>query len=278
VVDVTANRVVANIPAVAGVHGVLAIPELGRVYASATDAHQVVVIDERTLTIVARIPSGAYPDGLAYVPQQHEIYVLDEAGAADVVIDTRANRQLTTIPLSGEAGNTQYDPLSGRIYVDVQSRNELAAIDPVTHAVVARSPLPGCNHDHGLLIDAPQRLAFVACDGNARLLALDLASMHVLSTHAVGESPDVLALDNTAHLLYVASESGVVSVFNDHDRGARKVGGGYVAPAAHSVAVDEATHRIFLPLEDVDGRPVLRVALFQPHAERSVEYGEWRGP
>lgn len=266
VVDVTANRVVANIPGVAGVHGVLVVPELGRVYASATDAHQAAVIDERTLTIVARIPAGDYPDGLAYVPPRREIYVSDEAGAADVVIDARANRRVTTIPLGGEAGNTQYDPVSGRIYVDVQTRNELAAIDPATHAIVARYPLTGCEHDHGLLLDAPQRLAFIACDGNARLLVLDLESKRALGAHAVGDSPDVLVLDSAAHLLYVACESGVVSVFDEHDRLTRKVGEGYVAPAAHSIAVDEATHRVFLPLEDVDGRPVLRIALFQPRA------------
>jgi len=264
VVDVTSNRVVANIPNVAGVHGVLAVPELGRVYASATDAHQIVVIDEQTLQVVARIPGGDFPDGLAYVAARHELFVSDEAGKADVVIDVTTNRQVATIPLGGEAGNTQYDPVSGRIYVDVQTRNELAVIDPATRAVVARYPLAGCEHDHSLLIDVPQRLAFIACDGNARLLVMDLDSMHVLSTHLVGDGPDVLALDHAAHLLYVACESGVVSVFDEQDRATRKVGEGYVAPAAHSVAVDEATHHIFLPLENVQGRPVLRVTLFQP--------------
>jgi DNA-binding beta-propeller fold protein YncE len=265
VVDVTSNRVVTDIPGVAGVHGVLAVPELGRVYASATDAHQVVVIDEHTLTIVARMPGGAYPDGLAYVPPQHEIYVSDEAGAADVVIDTQANQRVATIPLGGEAGNTQYDPISGRVYVDVQTRNELAAIDPATHTIVARYALAGCAHDHGLLIDAPQRLAFIACDGNAMLLVMDLGSMRVVTRQTVGDSPDVLALDGGAYLLYVACESGVLSVLDERDRAAvRKVGEGYVAPEAHSVAVDAATHRLYLPLQDVNGRPVVRIALFQP--------------
>jgi DNA-binding beta-propeller fold protein YncE len=268
VVDVTSNRVVADIPGVAGVHGVLAIPELGRVYASATDVHQVVVIDAHTLTIVARMPGGAYPDGLAYVPAQHEIYVSDEAGAADVVIDTQANQPVATIPLGGEAGNTQYDTISGRVYVDVQTRNELVAIDPAIHTIIARTPLSGCAHDHGLLIDAPQRLAFIACDGNATLLVMDLGSMGVLARQSVGDSPDVLALDGGAHLLYVACESGVLSVFDERERAAvRKVGEGYVAPEAHSVAVDAATHRIYLPLQDVDGHPILRIALFQPGSE-----------
>src|SRR5207248_1709550 len=36
VLDTRSNRIIANIPRVAGVHGVLAVPPLGRVYASAT--------------------------------------------------------------------------------------------------------------------------------------------------------------------------------------------------------------------------------------------------
>jgi YVTN family beta-propeller protein len=262
VVDVTSDRVVANIAGVAGVHGVLAVPELGRVYASATDAHQVAVIDEQTMQVVAHISGGDYPDGLAYAAAQHELFVSDEAGGADVVIDVDTNRQVATIPLGGEAGNTQYDPVSGRIYVDVQTRNEVAAIDPQARTIVARYPLAGCEHDHSLLVDGPQRLAFIACDGNAMLLMLDLDSLRVLAQQSVGDNPDVLALDGSDQLLYVASESGVLSIFDEHARTLDKLGEGYVAAAAHSVAVDPVTHRIYLPLQEVNGRPVLRIALF----------------
>ncbi len=71
-------------------------------------------------------------------------------------------------------------------------------------------------------------------------------------------SPDALAFDPGWHRLYVASESGVVSLFDGHGTKLEPVGD-YRAPHAHSIAVDPATHRIYLPLEDVDGTPVLRV-------------------
>ena len=38
-----------------------------------------------------------------------------------------------------------------------------------------------------------------------------------------------------------------------------ELGRGFVGPNAHSVAVDPATHRVYFPLADVGGRPVLRV-------------------
>jgi hypothetical protein len=51
--------------------------------------------------------------------------------------------------------------------------------------------LAGC--DHGLLVDASRRLAFVACDGNARLLVVDLDQMRVTAAHRVGRSPDAFS-------------------------------------------------------------------------------------
>ena len=78
VFNTTSNKVVADIPGISAVHGVLAIPELGRVYASATGANQVDVIDEHTLRVTAKIPAGIYPDGLAYDPARHRLFVSDE--------------------------------------------------------------------------------------------------------------------------------------------------------------------------------------------------------
>jgi DNA-binding beta-propeller fold protein YncE len=98
----------------------------------------------------------------------------------------------------------------------------------------------------------------VTCEDNALLLIVDLRTMAVTATHPVGDNPDVLAFDPDWRRLYVASESGVVSVFAEGERDLTPVGE-YDAPHAHSVAVDPATHLVYLPLENVDGKPVLRI-------------------
>jgi hypothetical protein len=68
-----------------------------------------------------------------------------------------------------------------------------------------------------------------------------------------------LAFDASLGRLYVAAESGVVSVFAERGRSLRQLGRNKLAPHAHSVAVDPTTHLVYFPLEDVDGRPVLRI-------------------
>lgn len=231
-----------------GVHGVIAVPQLGRVFASATDAHQVLTIDAKTGRILAKASAGSYPDGLAYDPVQRHVFVSDEAGGVETVIDARG-RRIATIALGGGAGNVQYDAGSGHVLADVQSRNDIAVIDPKRNRIIGRIPMPGCDNDHGLAVDAPRRLAFVACDGNAVLLTLDLRSMTVTGRTTVGDSPDVLSLDTSLHRLYVAAESGIVAVFAEQAHGLRKLGQGFLASAAHTVAVDPRTHLVYFPLE-----------------------------
>jgi DNA-binding beta-propeller fold protein YncE len=258
VFDVRRRRVVKTIPA-PGVHGVLAVPQIGRVYASATDAHEVLTIDAKTERVLARAPAGDYPDGIAYDSVQQHVFVSDESGGIEAVL-SRSGRRIATVALGGEAGNVQYDSGSGRVLVDVQTRDELAVIDPRSNRVIRRVSLPGCDHDHGLLVDPSRRLAFVACDGNARLLTVDLRRMKVTDNASVGGSPDVLAFDTSLRRLYVAAESGEVAVFAERARGVTKLGQAFVAPEAHSVAVDSRSHLVYFPLQSgSSGRPELLI-------------------
>ena len=254
VFDTKKRRVVKTIRA-PGAHGVLAVPSIGRVYATATDAQQLLTINERTNEVIARGPAGDYPDGLAYNSRDRRVYVSDESGGAEIVF-TAAGRRIGRIPLGGEAGNVQYDAGSGHILADVQTENEVAVISPRTNRVIRRVALPGCDHNHGLLVDAPRRLAFVACDGNAKLLTLDLRRMKVTDTADVGDSPDVLAFDPSLRRLYVSAESGDVAVFEERGRKLVKLGQGFLAENAHVVAVDPRTHLVYFPLES---GPVLRI-------------------
>jgi DNA-binding beta-propeller fold protein YncE len=258
VLDTKTRRVVKTIAA-PGVHGVIAVPQLHRVYASATDARQLFTIDSRTGRVLNRATAGAYPDGLVYDPAERHVFVSDESGGIEAVFNTSGER-LATVRLGGEAGNVQYDPNSHKILADVQSRDQVAVIDPRSNRIVRRVSLPGCDHPHGLNVDAPRRLAFVACDGNARLLTLDLNTMKITGQMDVGESPDVLAFDKPLKRLYVSAESGVVAVAAEHGRKLTKLGQGLLASNAHTVAVDSKTHLVYFPLERGSaGRPELRI-------------------
>ena len=140
----------------------------------------------------------------------------------------------------------------------MQTRNEVVAIDPRSDRVIARHPLPGASHPHGMSVDAGGRLLFVANEGNATLLVVDLRTMTVIDHLPLGEDPDVLAFDPGWHRLYVAAESGEVAVFTER-AGSLAPDDRITMPHAHTVSVDPRTHLVYFPLQDVEGRPRLRI-------------------
>jgi DNA-binding beta-propeller fold protein YncE len=164
------------------------------------------------------------------------------------------------VRLGGGAGNVAYDPASGHILVDVQGRNQLAVIDPATRSVIRRVSLPGCVNDHSLALDSPARLAFIACDVNSALLTVDMNTWRVTGTAVVGVEPDVLAFDGRAGRLYVAAESGWVTVLQRHGQRLRVIYSNYLANDAHVVTVDPATGRSYFPvLSSSGGHPAVLV-------------------
>ena len=259
VVDVGTNKLAVTIPQVQQVHGVIAVPGKGRVYATATGANQLVAIDETTNRLVARVPAGDYPDGLAFVPLLDKVYVSDERGKTVAVIDAAQNKLLRLIALGGEVGNTQFNAADGLIYSNDQSNNELVAIDPSKDTVVGRWKWHDCKGSHGLQLSPDRRLAYAGCEDNERLATMSLTDHKQLDVQDLGGAPDVMAADFGLGRLYVAAENGVVSVFDITLPAPRKIGEAKLADNAHVVAVDPTTHRVYFALRNVDGMAVLRV-------------------
>ena len=263
VYDTLNHKVIETVPDVPNVHGILAVPGTGRIYATATGINSVVAIDENDLHRIAAYPTGKYPDGLAYDPVNQKLFISDEHGGSVTVINIQTDEREATIPLGGEVGNTQYDPETHHIFAAEQTHNQLVEIDPKLNTIINKVDLSGCEAPHGVNIPAAFRIAFIACENNAKLVTLDLNTMQTLSIDEVGGSPDVLAFDEGLSQLYVASESGTLAIFkeditNPHV-GFRKVAQTYVAPGAHTIAVNQKTHQVYFPLESKSGHPVLRI-------------------
>lgn len=258
-VDLDTGTVAGTVPGVSSVHGVTVAPERHLLLAAASGTNDVAIIDTGSLAVTGRVPAGNTPDGIAYDPVHGKAYVSNEHDHAETVIDLATGRAKGSIEIGGEAGNTVFDPVSGNILVNVQNRGELAVIDPTTDTVTGRIPVSDCGSNHGLYVDGANKLAFIACEDNAKLLVLDLHSKQVTARFDTGATPDVLAFDEGLHRLYVASEAGVISIFDEQDRGLVQKASGKLADNAHTVAVDQATHRVYFPLQDVNGHPVLRV-------------------
>lgn len=266
VLDVRSRRLTTVLNGFASATGVLAVPKLRRVFVSspgnlwdkAVGGGRVVVLDSDTDRRIGTIDVGRFPDGLSFVPRLDRIFVSDEIGGELSVLDARALRSVGRVRLGGQAGMNAYDPVDDRIWVNDQSDRRLLAVDPSRLVVTARVELPAsCVHNHGLLLDARDRYAFIGCDGNARLLQLNLAHRAVAGVYRVGAGPDVMAYDPRRRLLYVASESGVVSLFRLRAGRLALLGRAWLGDNAHSVSVDPASGETYFPIRNDHGHPAL---------------------
>jgi DNA-binding beta-propeller fold protein YncE len=286
VFDTRRQSLVASLDGFPKITGVLDVPELHKLYASvpgggiaasasvalgmaglSSGSGKIAILNDVSLKEITRVPGGVFPDGIAYDPDDRLIVVSDELGNAIEIIDAQTDMVIARIDAGGQVGNVQYDPITKRVYAPIQSRNELIALDPKTKQVVARHALPGARHPHGLRIATGEAIGYVACDENDRMMVVDLRSGNLLATQPLGHDPDVLADDPALHRLYVAGEGGILSVFDIVNASMpTKLGDVFVGEDAHSVAVDPASHRLFLPLRDVKGGAVLRI--LEPKSQR----------
>ncbi len=259
VYDLDSNKVVGNVEHIPRPTGILAVPELNMVYVSASAANKVCVVNETSLKIIATVPTGSFPDGIAYDPELKRVFVSCEFGSVITVFDASNDRVITNIHMGGHVGNTHFDPISKMIFSTVQTLGELVEINPKSLNIVAHYDLEGCRGPHGFYIIDKPHYAFITGEDNASYVVFDMSTKRIIACGKVGDGPDVLAYDSGCHRLYVGSESGVVSVFDIEDTTVKEIGSGFLAKHAHSVSVDQATHRVFLPLQNEQGRGVLQI-------------------
>jgi YVTN family beta-propeller protein len=257
VVDLDRLRPIATIDNIADVHGVLAVPELNRVFATATGSNELVAIDATTNRVIGRVATGNFPDGLAYDPVDNAVLVSNKNAGSITIVNAYMLAKPKTLKLGHEVGNVSYDPRRRQAWAAVRTPDQLVAFSPGTRRVTRRIRLPGCDGAHGVYLAPPDR-AFVACERNARLAIVNRAGGRVIGLARVGADPDVLAVDRTDGRLYVAAESGVVTVLATRST-VRLLARAHLAGTAHSVAVDPRTRRVLFPLEDSVGHAVLRI-------------------
>ena len=256
--DGSVAKVVPNVPTA---RGIVVADDVGLIFVTSSP-NQLVEIDNGTLAEVRRVTTGSAPDGVGWDPKDKIVGVSDQGDGAISLIGNAGAGSNTQLPLGSETGNVVYDAPRGVFWITVvgpSSPDRLVAVDPVAAKVTTTIPIPGCDGAHGLRIHPDGKSALIACENNDKLARVDLGGGGV-SLGGTGSGPDVLSIDPGLGWLYVAAESGDLTVFDIGQPGVVLVGHDHPGDNSHSVAVDPATHRVFFPLmKGPNGTPVLRI-------------------
>ncbi len=263
VVDLKTGQVVKTISDLPGIEGVEIASDANKVYTSNWYENKIGVIDLESLKLIKKIPTEAKPDGVAYAAPFHKIYVSDERAKSEAVVDVAKDEITKTLHFDSETGNVRYDPVSRHVLVNLQGKNAIAEIDPATDRELAQYAVGECRGNHGMALDAEHRLAFLVCEDNNRMTVFDLVSHKAIASLPIAEGGDVIAFDPGLHRIYVACYSGVISVFQEGDpKHFRKLADVTIEKKAHSIAIDTSTHKIYVPEQEVNGKPAARIAIY----------------
>jgi DNA-binding beta-propeller fold protein YncE len=262
IVDLRDGSVLKRLSGIPTARGVVVADDIGRIFVTSSP-NQVVVIDNTALTEVGRVTTGSAPDGIGGDPTDKIVGVSDQGDGAISLIANSGNGTRTAISLGVETGNVVFDAPRGRFWITAVSAtppDKLVAVDPVAARVVTTIGLPGCAGAHGLRIHPDGKSAFIACENNDTVARVDLAGSNAVTTAPTGSGPDVLSIDPGIGWLYIAAESGDLTVFDINQPGVVLIGHDSPGDNSHSVAADPATHRVFFPLmAGPNGTPVLRI-------------------
>ena len=262
VMDLKDSAVLKLLPGIPTPSGVIAAPEVGRFFVTSSPS-QLVIVDSATLAEIGRVTTGNGPDGVGWDPVHQVVGVSDQRDGAVSLIGAAGSGARKQVKLGSATGNVVFDPTRAQFWITVESASppdQLVAIDPVAGAITARIDLPGCEGAHGLRLHPDGHSALIACEGGSLLARVELGGAHALVTAGTGAGPDVLALDPGLGWLYVAAESGDLTVFDIGQPGLVAIDHEHPGDGAHSVAVDPTTHRVYFPLTNGPrGTPVLRV-------------------
>jgi YVTN family beta-propeller protein len=173
-------------------------------------------------------PGGKRFDYLAVLPDEH--YLLSAHMGADrtYVIDMRTNTVVATVSDTPGVEGIEYVPELKKFYTSNSGDNTIGVVD------------------------------------------MTLMTVFNLDTHkAIAElplpaGPDVIKFDAGLGRIYVACSSGAIAVFQMDDADHyRKLEDFPVEKRVHTLAVDQATHRVYAPEQDEAGKPVARMVVYE---------------
>jgi len=119
------------------------------------------IVDLATLKTLSKVPTGENPDAILYEPGQREVYSFNGRGHSATVFGAASGNVTATISLPGTPEFAVADPAVGRVYCNIEDKNEVVAIDTVTHRVVNTWPTTPGEEPAGLAIDPAHHRLFI---------------------------------------------------------------------------------------------------------------------
>jgi DNA-binding beta-propeller fold protein YncE len=244
VVDVATGKVVGAVTDTPGVHGIALAPEFNKGFISSRGKNAAIAFDLKTLEKTGESKTGNNPDAICYEPKTKRVFTINHSGNNATAIDAKTGKVIGTWPVGPAPEFCAVDG-AGKVYVNVEESSEIVEIDASKTEVARRASLAPCDGPTGLDIDTKNKVLFASC-GNKMMAVIDIATLKVIATPAIGQGPDAAGYDSGLGLAFSSNGEGTLSIV-------KRVNGKYepvdtvtTERGARTMAVDEKTHRVYL--------------------------------
>jgi YVTN family beta-propeller protein len=254
VVDLSKDAVAGEIADTPGIHGAIAVPP-DRIFTSNGRGNNVSIVDAKTLQTLSKVETGANPDGILYEAKQKAVYTFNGRGNSATVIDAASSKVTATIPLGGKPEAAVTDDAAGRAYVNLEDKNSVAVIDMAKHEVVANWPIAPGEEASGLAIDVKTHRMFIGAS-NKLMLMMDSTNGKIVSQVPIGPGVDSTWFDPQTGYAFSSCGDGTTTIA--HEDSPDKLTVVQVlktGPGARTMALDAATHRIYLASAEFNPPP-----------------------
>ena len=266
VVDVDTGKPIGEITGLERAHGVALVNSLNRGFASSGGTGEVVAFDLKTLKILGKIKAGENPDAILFDQASKRLFAFNGKSSNITAIDPESLKVLGTVPVSGKPEFAVSDE-AGHVFFNIEDKNELDVLDPAQLKITAQYPLAPCEEPTGVSLDRVSKRLIVGCGNRvAAIVAADTGK--ISQTFKVGDGVDATAYDTDRKLAFVSAGEGVLTILASSAKGFKSIQDLKTVKGARTLAVDEKTGRIFLPVAKLvkdkpDSRPSVVPGTFE---------------
>ena len=248
ILDLDSLKEVARISGLKRAHGVALAHDFNKGFISDGGQNAVIVFDLASNSVTQTIPVGNAPDAILYVPAKKWVYAFNAHSHNASIIDPRTEKIIATVPLNGLPEFAVSDG-NGAVFVNIEDKNTLVRLDADGTKVQNEWSLAPCKGPSGLAIDTRGRRLFSVCD-NKYMIVTDADTGKQIAQIPVGKEPDAAIFDAERKLVFASNCDGTLTVVKQESPDKYTILQNLeTEKEARTMALDPASHRLFLPFE-----------------------------
>jgi DNA-binding beta-propeller fold protein YncE len=275
VLDADSYAVVGTITGFKRNHGVALVPDLGKGFITDGEAEKVIVFDMKTFKTTGEIKADKDTDYIMYEPVSKRVFAFNGSAHNITVIDPAKESVIGTIPLSGVPEQAVADG-KGMIYDNIETSNEVVAIDSKTLQIKAHYPVAPCGQPVSMAMDREHRRLFIGCRGPKLLVVMNADTGKLIGEpFPIGDRVDTNVFDTATGLLLAATREGTIHVYHEDSPDKFSVVETVKTEfGAKTMGLDPKTHRVWVTTSDFGPAPAKTEK--QPNPQPVAKPGTFR--